>query len=102
MVHLLLNLQLKSGIFKNVNLANADLYQSDIIIQLLHPMAYDGIAPNIFLNTQHPNGTFIDMNTNDLIVDGQAQAEVCRMKGLALRADIFFSVVSPQYNVVLA
>ena len=70
------------GTFHHVDLTNADLFQSDISDQLLHPLVVSGIGPNILLNTRYPNGSFSDIDTGNLIVDGQAQPQVCILNDL--------------------
>ena len=68
--------------FQDVDLTNADLFQSDISDQLLNPPIIGGLGPNVFLNTRYPNGSFSDIDTGNLIVNGQAQLHVCILYGL--------------------
>jgi uncharacterized protein YjbI with pentapeptide repeats len=64
---------IEGGIFQSVDLSNADLHQSSVSHQLLFPPIIGGLGPNIFLNTRCPDGEYSQLDTNDLIVDGQAQ-----------------------------
>ncbi|UJR17406.1 hypothetical protein I4U23_004301 [Adineta vaga] len=71
----LVQTSIKAGVFQKVNLTNVDLYRSDISHSLLYPMTIDGIEPNIILNTRFPNATISDIDTRNLILDGQAQTQ---------------------------
>ena len=80
----LLKSSVTNGVFQDVDLTNADLFQSDIGEELLDSMNHGGLKPNIFLNTRYPNGSFSVVNTQNLVSNGQAQTEVCLMKSFLL------------------
>ncbi|CAF0944471.1 unnamed protein product [Adineta ricciae] len=64
------------GIFQNVNLTNTDLYHSNINDQLLYPITIGGIAPNTFLNTRFPNGSFSNIQTDNLVVPSRCSHNI--------------------------
>ena len=71
------------GIFQSIDLTNADLYQSSVSHQLLFPPVVGGLGPNTFVNTRHPDGSYIHIDTKNLIVDGQAQSQVRTVSSVA-------------------
>ena len=73
---------IRGGLLLSADLSDVDLYQSDISHEILYPLVVGGLGTNIFLNTRHPNGSFININTSDLIIDGQAQSKVCISESL--------------------
>lgn len=64
------------GVFERIDLTNVNLYRSSISDSLLHLLADGGLAPNTFLNTRFPNGSFSAINDNGLIVESRAPADV--------------------------
>jgi uncharacterized protein YjbI with pentapeptide repeats len=65
------------GTFRKVNLTNADLYQSDISNELLHPSKFNSLRFHTFLNTRYPNGSFSYINRQNLIRNDQSVFQVC-------------------------
>ncbi|CAF1949815.1 unnamed protein product, partial [Rotaria magnacalcarata] len=61
------------GVVQNVDLTNADLYQCVIGDELFNPIAYIGFKPNILMNTRLPNGSFININSQNLILSDRAE-----------------------------
>ena len=64
------------GVFDRIDLTNVNLYRSTISDSLLHSLADGGLVPNTFLNTRFPNGSFSAINSNGLIVESRAPADV--------------------------
>ena len=75
---------IKGVSFQGVDFTNADLFQSDVSDRLLYPVDHNILVPNTFLNTRFSDGSFSDIDTNDLIVGGQAQTQVCFCTNLIL------------------
>ncbi len=65
------------GTFRKVNLTNADLYQSDISNELLHPSKFNSLEFHTFLNARYPNGSFSYINRQNLIRNDQSVFQVC-------------------------
>ncbi|CAF4052790.1 unnamed protein product [Rotaria magnacalcarata] len=63
------------GVVQNVDLTNADLYQCVIGNELFNPITYIGFKPNILMNTRLPNGSFININSQNLILSDRAETE---------------------------
>ncbi|CAF3323411.1 unnamed protein product [Rotaria socialis] len=58
-----------------MDLTNVDLYQCIIGDELLNPIVYLGFKPNILMNTRIPNGSFSNINSQNLILSDQAETE---------------------------
>jgi uncharacterized protein YjbI with pentapeptide repeats len=67
---------IEGGLFQRADLTNVDLDQSHISNNLLDSMSNAGVLPSIVLNTRYPNGSFSNIDTNDLILQGRAQSQV--------------------------
>ncbi|CAF0850739.1 unnamed protein product [Adineta steineri] len=80
---LLSHSSIKGGVLQGMDFTNADLYQSDIDHEVFYPLAHGGLIANIFINARHPNGSFFAIDTNDLIVDGQAQTKCNQSRTLS-------------------
>jgi uncharacterized protein YjbI with pentapeptide repeats len=64
----LIQSSITGGTFRSVNLMNADLYQSDISNELLHPSKSNGLGFHTLLNTRYPNGSFSSINRQNLLL----------------------------------
>ena len=78
---------IRGGVFHGVDLTNTDLFQTDIREQLLYSSAVSGLNSNLLVNIRYPNGSFGNIDTQDLIVGGHAQSQVCISAAL-----IYFSM----------
>ena len=76
---------------QSVNFVNSDLYQSDLTNEQLG--FQHGSDVNIFLNTRMPNGSFSEINSSQLIYDGNAH--------LSVSLSIFFQNQTKKLNLFL-
>jgi uncharacterized protein YjbI with pentapeptide repeats len=91
----LIQSSIEAGYFQKLDLTNVDLYQSRINDKIINPSEFDKLPPNIFRNTRYPNGSFSIIKTNDLVINGQADSEVRRIrKSLVLHITHFNCIVS--------
>jgi uncharacterized protein YjbI with pentapeptide repeats len=76
---ILVGSSIRDSLFQEVDLKNADLYRSDISDKLLFPLSNGDLKANSFLNTRFPNGSFVDLNSTNLVHHGEAQSLVSRI-----------------------
>ena len=79
---------IKSGFFRTVNLANTDLYQSDIADEMLFPTINLGLSSHTFLNTRFPNGSFVYLENKNLFFRDQSAFPVSLIRS-SPNIDIF-------------
>ena len=79
---------IKSGFFRTVNLANTDLYQSDIADEMLFPTINLGLSSHTFLNTRFPNGSFVYLENKNLFFLDQSAFPVSLIRS-SPNIDIF-------------
>ena len=66
----------RGGFFVNVNLANADLHQSDISNEFLFAALYNEQWTNHLANTRLPNGSFINIDSSNLFENFTSPSKV--------------------------
>ena len=80
----------RGGFFVNVNLANADLHQSDISNEFLFAALYNEQWTNDLANARLPNGSFIDIDSSNLFENFKYSSTV----GVLEELSVFISPVS--------
>ena len=74
----------RGGFFENVNLTNADLYQSDISKELLFPSLLNQQWTNHLANTRLPNGSFINIDSSNLFESFRSSGTVGVLEQLSV------------------
>jgi uncharacterized protein YjbI with pentapeptide repeats len=75
------------GIFQQVDLTNADLFESNLTDVELN-IFFNTTKANLFLNTRFPNGSFLYIDSAQLVKDGGAELQV-RMRDLQIKIILF-------------